>query len=68
MQQRAIKLLRMAEGMDERLNFREDCLKLMLISGDDIFHLMKDIDTCKRASRRLWAAYINELTKIKLEI
>jgi hypothetical protein len=70
MQQRAIKLLRMAEGMDERVEFREYLLELRCNTSDrqDIFRLMNELDTCKRASRRLWSAYINELTKIKLDI
>ena len=53
MNERATKLLRMAEGMDKRIETTLDDSKY---------------EIRKRASRRLWAAYINELTKIKLGI
>jgi hypothetical protein len=43
----------MAEGMDKRIETTLDDSKY---------------EIRKRASRRLWAAYINELTKIKLGI
>lgn len=53
MQERASKLLSMAERMDKRVETTLDDSKY---------------EIRKRASRRLWAAYIKELTKIKLDI
>ena len=67
MNERATKLLRMAEGMDERIQRLYEMIE-HLIADPVVVSLINDLDTCKRASRRLWAAYINELTKIKLGI
>ena len=68
MNERATKLLRMAEQMDKRVKFTESCVEFLICKNEDISYLIHSLDTKKRARRRLWAAYINELTKIKLGI
>ncbi len=68
MNERATKLLRMAEQMDKRVIFYEFWIKATTSEDGNVFRLIHALDTKKRASRRLWAAYINELTKIKLGI
>ena len=60
-------LLKMAEEMDMRIWYTEWTITGLAKNGRRT-RLENLLDTRKRASRRLWAAYINELTKIKLEI
>lgn len=60
-------LLKMAEEMDERIWYTERFIKACE-EHSRLLRLEKSLDTRKRASRRLWSAYIKELTKIKLEI
>lgn len=60
-------LLKMAEEMDMRIWYTERFIKACEKPSRRT-RLENLLDTRKRASRRLWAAYINELTKIKLEI
>lgn len=67
MQQRASNLLSMAEEMDRRIWYTERFIKACEEYSRRT-RLENLLDTRKRASRRLWAAYIKELTKIKLEI
>jgi hypothetical protein len=61
-------LLKMAEEMDERIWYTEWLITATHAKNSRLTRLANLLDTRKRASRRLWAAYINELTKIKLEI
>jgi hypothetical protein len=58
----------MAEQMDKRVSFYEFWINAIPENDEYVFRLIHALDTKKRASRRLWAAYINELTKIKLGI
>lgn len=67
MQERASNLLSMAEEMDRRIWYTERFIK-GCEEPSRLLRLEKSLDIRKRASRRLWAAYIKELTKIKLEI
>jgi hypothetical protein len=67
MNERATKLLRMADEMDRRIWYTERFVK-GCEEHSRLARLEKLLDIRKRASRRLWAAYINELTKIKLGI
>jgi hypothetical protein len=71
LQEKANNLLELAEQMDERIQWlKED-------ASSEYFHLTsqeyKDkrnntIDTCERGSKRLWSAYLQVLTQIKLEL
>jgi hypothetical protein len=68
MQQRASNLLSMSEEMDRRIWYTEWLITATHAKNSRRTRLEKLLDIRKRASRRLWAAYINELTKIKLGI
>jgi len=71
LQEKANNLLELAEQMDSRIKWlKED-------AASDYFYLtsqaFKDkrnntIDTCERGSKRLWSAYLQVLTQIKLEL
>lgn len=61
-------LLIMAKEMDERIWYTEWLITATHAKYSRRTRLEKSLDTRKRASRRLWSAYIKELTKIKLEI
>lgn len=68
LQEKANQLLELAQAMDKRVETAE-CMA-------DTFHVYPALsnkwawkaDTRKRGSRRLWNAYLQVLTQIKLEL
>ena len=69
LQEKANQLLELAQAMDARLEVAEYFTE----SYKDEFpnlskHWANKADTRKRASKRLWSAYLQVLTEIKLEL
>ena len=71
LQEKANQLLELAEQMDSRIEW------LKQDTSSEYFHLTSQayqdkrnntIDTRRRASKRLWNAYLQVLTQIKLEL
>lgn len=70
LQEKANQLLELAQAMDKKCLLIEDFIE-MYTTYD--YKPLKDkalnrLDTCKRGSKRLWSAYIQVLTEIKLEL
>lgn len=67
LQEKANQLLQMAQDMDKRVELikgwiQEDLPQWYLERKE------KDLDCCQRGSKRLWSAYLQVLTQIKLEL
>ena len=71
LQEKANQLLELAQNMDSRIEW------LKQDASSEYFHLTSQayqdkrnntIDTCERGSKRLWNAYLQILTQIKLEL
>lgn len=70
LQEKANQLLELAQAMDKKCLLIEDFIE-MYTTYD--YKPLKDkalnrLDTCQRGSRRLWNAYLQVLTQIKLEL
>jgi hypothetical protein len=69
LQEKANQLLELAIAMDERVEsaerFEQDYKKELPLLSERWAHRA---DTRKRGSRRLWNAYLQVLTQIKLEL
>jgi hypothetical protein len=68
LQEKANQLLQMAQDMDKRIALIEYWIEQ---SNDIQWYVErkeKDLDCCQRGSRRLWSAYLQVLTQIKLEL
>ena len=69
LQEKANQLLQMAQDMDERIEvanrFKNENKKYFPNLSD---RWMRREDTRKRASKRLWSAYLQVLTEIKLQL
>jgi len=68
LQEKANQLLQMAQDMDKRIELikgwlQEPCLPKWYVERRE-----NDLDCCQRGSRRLWSAYLQVLTQIKLEL
>lgn len=68
LQEKANQLLQMAQDMDKRVELNEVWIKCENLPEWYIIRRSRDLDTCKRGSKRLWQAYLNVLTQIKLEL
>lgn len=69
LQEKANQLLQMAQDMDKRISLIEGWMND--IEDLPVWYIRRrsrDLDTCKRGSKRLWQAYLNVLTQIKLEL
>jgi len=69
LQEKAIEILELAQAMDDRVesakSFKEQYAGHWQELSD---RWAKRLDTRQRASKRLWNAYIQILTQIKLEL
>jgi hypothetical protein len=68
LQEKANQLLQMAQDMDKRI----ELIKGWIEASSDVQWYVerreKDLDCCQRGSKRLWSAYLQVLTQIKLEL
>lgn len=69
LQEKANQLLELAQDMDRRVEWAEDYKQ----QNKNIFPELSERwanreDTRRRASKRLWSAYLQVLTEIKLEL
>jgi hypothetical protein len=71
LQEKANNLLELAEQMDSRIEWlKEDTASEYFQLTGQAFKDKRNntIDTCERGSKRLWSAYLQVLTQIKLEL
>jgi hypothetical protein len=71
LQEKANNLRELAEQMDSRIKFlKEDASSEYFNLTSQVFKDKRNntIDTCERGSKRLWSAYLQVLTQIKLEL
>lgn len=69
LQEKANQLLELAQAMDKRVEWAEECKKRYISLLPELSERWANrADTRKRASKRLWNAYIQILTQIKLEL
>lgn len=69
LQEKANQLLQMAQDMDRRVELAEDIANDMKGHFDTLYDKwMQTAESKKRASKRLWSAYLQVLTQIKLEL
>lgn len=70
LQEKANQLLQMAQDMDKRVErYRENEIRMKRSMFPELSQTYKlNAETSKRASNRLWQAYLNVLTEIKLEL
>ena len=69
LQEKANQLLELAQDMDRRVLMSEDIANDMKGRFDTLYDKWTNkADTQKRASKRLWSAYLQVLTEIKLEL
>jgi hypothetical protein len=71
LQEKANNLLELAEQMDSRIEWlKEDASSEYFQLTSQAFKDKRNntIDTCERGSKRLWSAYLQVLTQIKLEL
>jgi len=68
LQEKANQLLQMAQDMDKRI----ELIKGWIEQSNDIQWYVErrenELDCCQRGSKRLWSAYLQVLTQIKLEL
>jgi hypothetical protein len=69
LQEKAIEILELAQAMDSRVKTAEDFKNQFAEHFQNLSEKWAQReDTRKRASKRLWAAYFQVLTQIKLEL
>lgn len=69
LQEKANQLLELAQAMDRRVLMSEIIANDMKGHFDTLnLKWTNNADTQKRASKRLWSAYLQVLTEIKLEL
>lgn len=70
LQEKANQLLELAQAMDKRVEHAEESAKLAETMEFDELHyqLTRLKNTRKSASKRIWSAYLQVLTEIKLEL
>ena len=70
LQEKANQLLELAQAMDRRVERAEDLIDVANNNGFDAMgeKWTRLEDTRRRASKRLWSAYLQVLTQIKLEL
>jgi hypothetical protein len=69
LEEKAEELLSMAEGMDVRVKLLTEQIELWKCNFPEsgkILKWKKELDTRRRGARRLWEAYLQVLTQIKL--
>ena len=68
LQEKANQLLQMAQDMDKRIERMQSDIKTFQAFEWYIESRTKKIEICKAGSKRLWNAYLQVLTQIKLEL
>ena len=69
LQEKANQLLELAQAMDKRVERAEEFKEFFKNDFPSLSnHWEQRADTRKRGSRRLWNAYLQVLTQIKLEL
>ena len=69
LQEKANQLLELAQDMDRRVLMSEIIARQNIPNFPTLYDKwMNKADTQKRASKRLWSAYLQVLTEIKLEL
>lgn len=69
LQEKANQLLELAQAMDKRVAYAEGIVKAYKRNYPIMGSKWADkADTRRRASKRLWSAYLQVLTEIKLEL
>ena len=69
LQEKANQLLELAQAMDKRVERAESIAETNKeMYPNSYIRWMRKSDTCRRGSNRLWSAYIQILTEIKLEL
>ena len=68
LQEKANQLLQMAQDMDKRIELVKSWTELTYMPKWYIEKKENELDCCERGSKRLWSAYLQVLTQIKLEL
>ncbi len=71
LQEKANQILQMAQDMDEKIQWlkADTASEYFQLTGQAFKDKINNtIDTCERGSKRLWSAYLQVLTQIKLEL
>ena len=68
LQEKANQLLELAQAMDRRVGNAEWLADINKDFPELSENWKSKADTCKRASKRLWNAYLQVLTEIKLDL
>lgn len=68
LQEKANQLLQMAQDMDKRIERMESDIRTFHGYESYCERRKQQLETSKRGSRRLWNAYLQVLTQIKLEL
>jgi hypothetical protein len=68
LQEKANQILQMAQDMDKRIERMKSDIKTFHGYESYCERRKQQLDTCERGSKRLWSAYLQVLTQIKLEL
>ena len=68
LQEKANQLLQMAQDMDKRIDRMKSDIRTFHGYESYCERRKQQLDTCERGSKRLWNAYLQILTQIKLEL